>query len=116
MIGTMPSVMIAMPTSTSASASPISPFRLRRAEAFRGQGGVTVAPEGATLAESNRNLDAVVKVLKEEQKRTGIKLLWGTANLFSNARYVHGAADDIMQRRIHRDAKDPVHGGEQLAQ
>ncbi len=51
-----------------------------------------VAPEGKTLAETNRNLDAVVKVLKEEQERTGIKLLWGTANLFSNPRYVHGAA------------------------
>jgi xylose isomerase len=51
-----------------------------------------VAPEGATLAESNKNLDAVVKVLKEEQQRTGIKLLWGTANLFSNPRYMHGAA------------------------
>ena len=51
-----------------------------------------VAPEGATLAESNKNLDAVVKVLKEEQQRTGIRLLWGTANLFSNPRYMHGAA------------------------
>ncbi len=51
-----------------------------------------VAPEGATLTETNKNLDAVVKVLKEEQNRTGIKLLWGTANLFSNPRYVHGAA------------------------
>jgi len=51
-----------------------------------------VAPEGATLAESNRNLDAVVKVLKEEQERTGIKLLWGTACLFANPRFVHGAA------------------------
>jgi len=51
-----------------------------------------VAPEGANLAETNRNLDAVVKVLKEEQQRTGIKLLWGTANLFSNPRYMHGAA------------------------
>jgi xylose isomerase len=51
-----------------------------------------VAPEGKTLAESNRNLDAIAKVLKEEQGRTGIKLLWGTANLFSNRRYVHGAA------------------------
>jgi xylose isomerase len=51
-----------------------------------------VAPEGKTLAESNKNLDAVVKVLKEEQKRTGIGLLWGTANLFSNPRYMHGAA------------------------
>jgi len=51
-----------------------------------------VAPEGATLAESNKNLDAVVAVLKEEQERTGIKLLWGTANMFSNPRYMHGAA------------------------
>jgi xylose isomerase len=51
-----------------------------------------VAPEGANLAETNRNLDAVVNVLKEEQQRTGIKLLWGTANLFSNPRYMHGAA------------------------
>ena len=50
-----------------------------------------VAPEGKTLKESNRNLDAVVKTLKAEQKRTGIKLLWGTANLFSNPRFVHGA-------------------------
>ena len=51
-----------------------------------------VAPEGATLAESNKNFDAVVKVLKEEQQRTGIKLLWGTANMFSNPRFMHGAA------------------------
>src|SRR6266480_2310053 len=51
-----------------------------------------VAPEGKTLTESNKNLDAVVRVLKEEQQRTGIKLLWGTANLFSNPRFVHGAA------------------------
>jgi xylose isomerase len=51
-----------------------------------------VAPEGKNLSETNKNLDAVVKVLKEEQKRTGIKLLWGTANLFSNPRFVHGAS------------------------
>jgi xylose isomerase len=51
-----------------------------------------VAPEGATLRESNANLDKVVAALKEEQQRTGIQLLWGTANLFSNPRYVHGAA------------------------
>jgi len=51
-----------------------------------------VAPEGKTLSESNANLDAVVKALKEEQQRTGIKLLWGTANLFSNRRFVHGAS------------------------
>src|SRR5436190_2938280 len=51
-----------------------------------------VAPEGATLAESNKNLDAVAKVLQEEQKRTGINLLWGTACLFIHPRYAHGGA------------------------
>ena len=51
-----------------------------------------IAPEGRNLAESNRNLDAVAKIIKEEIQRTGINLLWGTANLFSNPRYMHGAA------------------------
>jgi xylose isomerase len=51
-----------------------------------------VAPEGATLAESNKNLDAVAAALKQEQERTGIRLLWGTACLFANPRFVHGAA------------------------
>jgi len=51
-----------------------------------------IAPEGATLAETNRNLDAVVKVAAEQQQRTGIRPLWGTACLFSHPRYLHGAA------------------------
>jgi xylose isomerase len=51
-----------------------------------------VAPEGSSLKQSNKNLDAVVKVLKAEQERTGVKLLWGTACLFAHPRYVHGAA------------------------
>jgi xylose isomerase len=51
-----------------------------------------VAPEGASLTETNKNFDAVARVLKEEQQRTGIKLLWGTANMFSHPRYMHGAA------------------------
>jgi len=51
-----------------------------------------VAPEGATLAETNKNLDAVAEQLKAAQDRTGIKLLWGTANLFSHPRFLHGAA------------------------
>src|SRR5262249_22640967 len=51
-----------------------------------------VAPEGANLKETNALLDQVAKALKEEQERTGVKLLWGTANLFSNRRYMHGAA------------------------
>jgi len=51
-----------------------------------------VAPEGRTLAESNRNLDRVVKELKRYQSDTGIGLLWGTACLFAHPRYIHGAA------------------------
>jgi xylose isomerase len=51
-----------------------------------------VAPEGPTLAATNKNLDAVAKVLKEQQQRTGIGLLWGTACLFAHPRYAHGAA------------------------
>jgi len=51
-----------------------------------------VAPEADTLAATNRNLDEVVKALADEQARTGVKLLWGTACLFAHPRYVHGAA------------------------
>ncbi len=51
-----------------------------------------IAPEGASLAESNRHLDVVVAHAKQLQQSTGVKLLWGTANLFSNPRYMCGAA------------------------
>lgn len=51
-----------------------------------------VAPEGKNLAETNKNLDTIAKVLKEEQQRTGVKLLWGTACLFAHPRFMHGAA------------------------
>jgi len=51
-----------------------------------------LAPEGDTLAESNRNLDEIVGLVEAKMKETGIKLLWGTANAFSNKRYVNGAS------------------------
>jgi xylose isomerase len=51
-----------------------------------------VAPEGRNLAESNKNLDRITKLLKAEQQRTGIKLLWGTACLFVHPRFMHGAS------------------------
>ncbi len=51
-----------------------------------------IAPEGRTLAESNRNLDRVVDHARDLQRATGVKLLWGTANLFSHPRYMCGAA------------------------
>jgi xylose isomerase len=51
-----------------------------------------IAPEGATPAETNRMLDAMVDELAGHMQRTGIKLLWGTANLFSHPRFMAGAA------------------------
>ena len=50
------------------------------------------APEGATLAESERNLREIEAVFAEKMAATGTKLLWGTANLFSHRRYMAGAA------------------------
>jgi len=51
-----------------------------------------IAPEGETLAESNKILDKVVEKIKENMKTSNLKLLWGTANLFANPRYAQGAA------------------------
>ncbi len=50
-----------------------------------------IAPEGASLAESNQRLDRIVDLIEGLMKERGKKLLWGTANLFSNPRYMHGA-------------------------
>jgi xylose isomerase len=51
-----------------------------------------IAPEGATLAESNRNLRAVGEIFATKMRSTGVRLLWGTANLFTHPRYMAGAA------------------------
>ena len=51
-----------------------------------------IVDEGATLKESESRLQKVVEYLKKKQKASGAKLLWGTANLFSNPRYMNGAA------------------------
>ena len=51
-----------------------------------------IAPEGRSLRQSNKILDRVVAHAKQLQKATGVRLLWGTANLFSNPRYMSGAA------------------------
>ena len=48
--------------------------------------------EAPTLAESEKRLEKIVAYAKQKQKTSGIKLLWGTANLFSNPRYMNGAA------------------------
>jgi xylose isomerase len=51
-----------------------------------------VAPEGSTPRESASNLHAMVDMLAAKQQATGMKLLWGTANLFSHRRFMSGAA------------------------
>jgi len=51
-----------------------------------------VAPEGRSLRESNDRLERIVDAIGLEMDRSGVKLLWGTANLFSHPRYAAGAA------------------------
>lgn len=53
---------------------------------------VDVAPEGETLAESVKNLEIMTDYLLEKQKATGIKLLWATANMFGDKKFMAGAA------------------------
>lgn len=48
--------------------------------------------EAPTLKESEDRLDKIVEYLKKKQKASGVKLLWGTANLFSHPRYMNGAS------------------------
>ncbi|WP_028748811.1 xylose isomerase [Rhizobium mesoamericanum] len=51
-----------------------------------------VRPEGKNFAENTKNLNEIVDYFAEKQAATGVKLLWGTANLFSNRRFMSGAA------------------------
>ena len=53
---------------------------------------VDLVDEGANVEEYEANLKQIVAYLKEKQAETGIKLLWGTANVFGNKRYMNGAA------------------------
>ena len=51
-----------------------------------------LAPEGSNVIESEKNLQHLVDMVKPRQKETGIKLLWGTSNMFSHPRYMNGAS------------------------
>jgi xylose isomerase len=53
-----------------------------------------LAPEGEDFAASCRNLETMVARAADLQRQTGVKLLWGTANLFGHPRYTHGAASN----------------------
>jgi len=66
-------------------------FRLLRAPFFTFHDR-DIAPEGDTLRESNLNVRRIGERLAERMQTSGVRLLWGTANLFSNRRYMAGAA------------------------
>jgi xylose isomerase len=51
-----------------------------------------IVEEGESILESDKRVSSLVEYAKAKQKTTGVKLLWGTANLFSNRRYMNGAA------------------------
>jgi xylose isomerase len=53
---------------------------------------VDIAPEGQSFAESSKNLAEMIDYAEEKMSETGVRLLWGTANLFSHPRYAAGAA------------------------
>jgi len=53
---------------------------------------IDMVEEGASLKEYEKNLQTMVEVAKEKQKASGVKLLWGTANVFSHPRYMNGAS------------------------
>ena len=65
---------------------------------------VDLVSEGNSIAEYESNLKAITDYLAEKQKQTGIKLLWSTANVFGNARYMNGASTnpdfDVVARAI----------------
>ena len=63
--------------------------------------------EGENFAESTRRLKAITAYAKEKQDASGVKLLWGTANLFSNPRYMNGAS-------TNPDFKTVAYAGAQL--
>ncbi|UOQ77341.1 xylose isomerase [Hymenobacter sp. 5516J-16] len=53
---------------------------------------IDLVDEGSSLSEYERNLQAIVDYAKQHQQESGVKLLWGTANVFSNPRYMNGAS------------------------
>ena len=60
---------------------------------------VDIAPEGETFAESAANLDSMIDYAEKKMAETGVRLLWGTANLFSHPRYAAGASRALGKSR-----------------
>jgi xylose isomerase len=53
---------------------------------------IDLIEEGNSIAEYEKNIQSIIEYAKEKQKESGVKLLWGTANVFSNKRYTSGAS------------------------
>ena len=53
---------------------------------------IDLVDEGLSIAEYEKNLNSIIGYAKEKQQASGVKLLWGTANIFSNPRYMNGAS------------------------
>jgi xylose isomerase len=68
-----------------------------------------IAPEGDTFAQSCKNLEIMAAYAKQLQQSTGIRLLWGTANLFSNPIYTQGAGTNPNVHIMARAAAQIKH-------
>ena len=65
---------------------------------------IDLAPDAADAREYESNLQKMVVLARERQQATGVKLLWGTANLFSHPRYMNGAATNPDFKVVARAA------------
>ncbi|HOH54552.1 MAG TPA: xylose isomerase [Paludibacteraceae bacterium] len=65
---------------------------------------VDLIDEGNSIEEYEANMKAIVEYAKQKQAETGIKLLWGTANVFSHKRYMNGAATNPDFNAVARAA------------
>ncbi len=79
---------------------------------------VDLISEGSSVEEYEANLAAITDYLKEKMEQTGVKLLWSTANVFGNARYMNGASTnpdfDVVARAIVQ-IKNAIDAGIKLA-
>ncbi|ANS73924.1 xylose isomerase [Paenibacillus yonginensis] len=78
---------------------------------------VDIAPEGDTLQETNKNLDVIVAMMKDYMKTSKAKLLWNTANMFTNPRYTHGAgtsSNAVVYARAAAQVKKGLEVGKEL--
>ena len=68
---------------------------------------IDLVDEGNSAAEYEKRLQAIVDYAKQKQSASGVKLLWGTANVFSNPRYMNGASTnpDFASTGLCRNAR-----------